>query len=288
MIERAYLSAVHRNIAPVRRGVPVVRSYRAGDAPSLVAVWNASHAGYAGLVTRSVEYWCWTLLSRPGMNAEDVLLLEDDGRVLGYGALWTRGTVLDFVVDPGQRPRARRAMIRQLLSALEDRARERGWDSIDFLLPASDRLMDKTLRGAAYLVERGPCFMAKVHNPQAFLLQLLHSRAQSLSAFSGQTFLLRLTPGNEPCLLQTRLLIRIGVSVAVEDVSDAGDQAADCTVELSISALVGLSLCGATPEELLQSSQLTIHPPSRRAEACRLLSVLALEPRWYTPRSDEF
>jgi hypothetical protein len=268
--------------------VPIVRNYRPGDAPSLLAIWNESYAGYAGLVTRSVEYWCWSILSRPGMNADDVLLLEADGRVLGYGALWTRGTVLDFVVDPEQRPRARRAMIRQLLSALEARARERGWDGIDFLLPASDRLMDETLRGAAYMVEPGPCFMAKVLNPQAFLLQLMRSREKSLSAFSGQSLVVTLTPGNEPFLLQTRLLIRIAETIGVEDVSDAPDRRADCTVQLSTTALVELIFCRATPEDMLQNSRLTIDPPSRRAEVCRLLSALALESPWYTPRSDAF
>lgn len=148
--------------------MPIVRNYRPGDEPNLVAVWNESYAGYAGLATHTVEYWRWSILSRPGMSADDVLVLEADGEVLGYAALWTRGTVLDFVVDPGQRPRARRAMIRQLLSALEERARQRGWDSIDFSLPASDRLTDKTLRAAAYRVERNSCFMVKVLNPQAF------------------------------------------------------------------------------------------------------------------------
>jgi hypothetical protein len=282
------LTALSGCSAPAHRSVPTVRNYRPGDAPSLVAVWNDSHAGYAGLVTRSVEYWCWSILCRPGMSADDVLLLEADGKVLGYAALWTRGTVLDFVVDPGQRPRARRAMIRQLLDALEARARERGWDSIDFLLPASDRLMDKTLRAAAYLVEPGPCFMAKVLNPQALLLQLMRGREKSWSAFSGQSLLVTLAPGNEPFLLQSRLLIRIGDSIGVEDVSDANDQRADCTVQLSISALAELIFCGVTAEDMLQNSRLTIDPPSRHAEVCRLLSALALEPRWYTPRSDEF
>jgi hypothetical protein len=268
--------------------VPIVRNYRPGDAPSLLAVWNASYAGYVGLVTRSVEYWCWSILSRPGMRADDVLLLEADGQVLGYAALWTRGTVLDFVVDPGQRPRARRALIRQLLSALEARARERGWDSIDFLLPASDRLMDQTLRRAAYLVEPGPCFMAKVLNPQAFLLQLIRSREKSLSAFSGQSLLVTLTAGNEPYLLQTRLFIRIGETTAVEDVSDTADARADCAVQLSISALVELIFCRAMPTDMLQKSQLTVDPPSRQTEVCRLLSALTLESKWYTPRSDAF
>jgi hypothetical protein len=268
--------------------VPIVRNYQPGDAPSLVAVWNDSYAGYAGLVARSVEYWCWTILARPGMRADDVLLLEADGQILGYAALWTRGTVLDFVVDPGQRPRARRALIRQLLSALEARARERGWDSIEFLLPASDRLVDKTLRAAAYLVVPGPCFMAKIHNPQALLLQLTRSRETSLSALSGQSFLVTLTPGNEPFFPPTRLFIRIADTIAIEDVSGASDSRADCTVQLSIGALTELIFCRAIPRDMLQRSLLTVDPPSRHPEVCALLSAVALESRWYTPHADQF
>jgi hypothetical protein len=269
-------------------GSLTVRNYRPGDAPSLVAVWNDSYAGYAGLVTRSVEYWCWSILSRPGMSADDVLLLEADGKVLGYAALWTRGTVLDFVVDPGQRPRARRVMIRQLLAALEERARQRGWDSIDFLLPASDQLIDRTLRAAAYLVEPGPCFMVRLLNPQALLLQLMRYREKSLIAFSGRSFLVTLIPGNDPFLLQTRLFIRIGETIAVEDVSDTGDRRADCGMQLSLSTLAELIFCRATAADLLQESRLTVEPASRRTEVCRLLDALALRSRWYTPHADEF
>jgi hypothetical protein len=70
--------------------VPIVRNYRPGDDARLVAVWNDSHADYAGLATRTVEYWRWNILSRPGMNADDVLLLEADGKILGYAALCDR------------------------------------------------------------------------------------------------------------------------------------------------------------------------------------------------------
>ncbi len=275
-------------IAQTHRRVPIVRNYRPGDAPSLVAVWNDSYAGYAGLATRSVEYWCWNVLARPGMSAEDILLLEAEGQVLGYAALWTRGTVLDFVVDPGQPPRARRAMIRQLLSALEEKARQHGWDSIDFVLPATDRLMDKTLRAAAYLVEPGPCFMVRLLNPQALLLQLMRSPERSLSALSGKSFLVALTPGNDPFLLQTRLFIRIGETVAVEDVSDTADRRADCAVQLSIGALAELIFCRAIAKDMLRNSLITIDPPSMHAEVCGLLSSLTLTSRWHTPRSDAF
>jgi ribosomal protein S18 acetylase RimI-like enzyme len=268
--------------------VPIVRNYRPGDEPNLVAVWNESYAGYAGLATHTVEYWRWSILSRPGMSADDVLVLETDGEVLGYAALWTRGTVLDFVVDPGQRPRARRAMIRQLLSALEERARQRGWDSIDFSLPASDRLTDKTLRAAAYRVERNSCFMVKVLNPQALLLQLMRNREKSLAALSGKSFLVTLTPGDDPLLLQTRLFIRIGQIIAVENVSDSTDRRADCNVQLSICALAEMIFCRATPQDMLRNSLISVDPPSRQMEVCRLLSSLSLDSRWHTPHSDTF
>jgi hypothetical protein len=268
--------------------VPIVRNYRPGDDARLVAVWNDSHADYAGLATRTVEYWRWNILSRPGMNADDVLLLEADGKILGYAALWTHGTVLDFVVDPRQRPRVRRAMIGLLVSALEERACARGWDSIEFLLPASDRLIDKTLRAAAYIADAGPCFMVRLLNPQALLLQLLRRRQERLSALSGKAFLFTLTRGDDPFLLQSRLLIRTGEATKVENVSDEIERTADCRVQLSIGTLTELIFCRATAESLLKNSLVTVDPPSRQAEICELLDLLALDARWYTPRSDSF
>ena len=266
----------------------VVRSYRPGDDTRVVALWNASYASYAGLATRTVEYWRWSILSRPGMNADDVLLLEIDGQVLGYAALWTGGTVLEFAVDPAQRSRTRRAMADRLVSALEQKARARGDDGIQFMLPASDRLIDRALRAAAYLVEPGPCFMVRLLNPQALLLQLLRQGRAELAAFDGKTVLFKLTPGDDPFLLQSRLLVRIGESIEVQNVSDASDCPADCTVQLTIGALAELIFCGAEPHGRRGNSLMTVDPPSRDADGRALLKALAIESRWFTPLSDTF
>ena len=53
-----------------------LRSYRPGDEPQIVKLWNDHYAGYAGLSTRTVEYWRWSILERPGLSPQDVLLVE--------------------------------------------------------------------------------------------------------------------------------------------------------------------------------------------------------------------
>jgi ribosomal protein S18 acetylase RimI-like enzyme len=125
-----------------------IRAYRTGDEGPIVELSNRSLALYAGWMQRTVEYWQWSILRRPGVSPADVLVLESDGRIVGYAALMQDGKVLDFSVAADQRRRKRRAFVKQLIRALEDNARERGCDLLTFALPASDQVVDTALRDA--------------------------------------------------------------------------------------------------------------------------------------------
>jgi hypothetical protein len=52
--------------------------------------------------------------------------------------------------------------------------------------------------------------------------------------------------------------------------------------------LAELIFCRARAKDMLRNSLITVDPPSRDGEVCRLLSSLALDPRWHTPHSDTF
>lgn len=266
-----------------------IRAYRAGDEAQVVALWNASYAPYAGLATHTIEDWCWAVLTRPGMDSQDIFLVEsDDARLIGYAALWTGGNVLEFAVDPALRRAERRRVTERLLWVLEARTRERNWGSVDLMLPVCDRVIDGALRAAGYATLEGPAVIVRVLNPAQLVGRLLAARAERLGALRGQTWLMKLTAGDDPILLQRRLLLRLADPPEVAPVADEDAPSADAAIELTAAALAELVFCGSDPREMLAAGRLRVEPPGREAQACQLTAALAVETPWYVPWSDTF
>lgn len=265
-----------------------VRAYRTGDEGPIVELSNLSLAPYAGWMRRTVEYWQWSILRRPGMSPADVLVLESDGRIVGYAAVLPDGKVLDFSVAADQRRRKRRAFVKQLISALECNARARGCDLLTFSLPASDRVIDTALRDAGYVVEQNLCFSLGILDPRSLLLQLLRARRPQLPSISPGMFTLELTPGDYPVLRVSRLLIRISPEVCVDDISQALEYPLECLISLDLCALTDLIFCRVPASALLRDSRLAITPAASAEAASRLLDGLIIEAPWHVPCCDGF
>jgi hypothetical protein len=267
----------------------VVRAYQPGDESSIVALSNRCLAPYAGWIPRTVEYWRWSTLARPGVEPTDILLLEKGGAIVGYTAMLGRdGSVLEFCVDPDQPSRGRRALIKQLIGALEEHARAHQCDDLTFWEPAADILMDKVLRESGYVVAQSQYFSAGILNPQYLLQQILAARGEQLTGLRITAFVFELSPGNYPFLLNSRLLVRLEPDVEVIDISDVAEYPRECVVRTDLCALTELLFCGATVDSILQRSQLDIQPQASVADARKLLETLAIRGSWHVPRSDAF
>ncbi len=266
----------------------LTRSYRPGDETRLVRLWNDSYAHYAGIATRTVEYWRWSILARPGMSQQDILLIEAHDHLLGYAVLWTEGKVLEMAVDPALAAASRSSVALRLLRAIEERARTRDCDSIELLLPACDRIVDRTLRAAGYAVEDGPALIVRVLNPLGLLRALTAGRAARLRRLRGWQLLIRLNAGDDPFLLQHRLRVRFGESIDIDDISGRAATAADAELQLSLAALAELLFCGSSPRRLLEAADLRVEPHAATSRALEFLGALAVEAHWYTPLADSF
>ncbi len=265
-----------------------IRDYRPGDESPIVELSNRSLATYAGWVPRTVENWRWSILGRPGIRTADVFVLESDGKVGAYAVLSQDGGVLDFVVDPARRRGTRRAYIKEMVRALEDRARSRDCDALMFSLPASDRLVDETLRAAGYVTERSDYYSIGILNPQVLLQQLLAARDSRLRSLRLGTLTFELTPGQYPFLLMTRLLVRLQPTVLVEDRSHAVECPSDAVIRIDLSSLTELIFCRVSVDSLLAGSQLQIEPGASAAEAREFLNALVIDADWHLPPYDGF
>jgi hypothetical protein len=265
-----------------------LRAFRPGDEDPIVALSNRCLAPYAGWVPRTVEYWRWSTLTRPGVEPTDILLLETAGKLVGYTALGRDGNVLDFCVDPDQPARGRRTLIKQLIVALEAHARARRYDSLTFSEPATDRLVDGALRASGYVVEQSQFFSLGVLNPLHLLQQILLARQSRLATLGVRSFVLELMPGRYPFLLNTRLLVQLDAELPIRDISDAAEYPGESVIRMDLCVLTDLIFCGVGVDSLLQQSQLDIRPAASMADARKLLDVIAIRAPWHVPRSDAF
>jgi hypothetical protein len=265
-----------------------VRTFQPGDEGSIVELSNHSLAPYAGWARRTVDYWRWNILARPGVHATDILLLQSDDKLVGYAALHESGVVLEFFVDPEQRFRKRRAFVKQLVSTLEGRARAHACDRLIFSLPATDKVTDKTLRAAGYVLEQGRFFSLGILNPKTLLRELLTARRSSIPSMRLQSFIFELTPGQYPFLLTRRLLVRLGSGIRVDDIVGEEGDPTDCVIRLDLCALTELIFCRVSVNSLLNRAQLEITPASSLGDARSLLNALIIDSTWHVPRSDSF
>jgi hypothetical protein len=265
-----------------------VRTYRPGDEDLIIELSNRSLAAYAGWVPRTLENWRWSIFTRPGIRTTDLLVLESEGKLGAYAVLRQDGSVLDFAVDPDQRPRTRRSYIKEMVHALEECARSRDCDSLMFSLPGSDQVVDEALRAAGYVVERSDYYSVGILNPQVLLQQLLDARRSRLRSLRLNALTFELTRGQYPFLLMSRLRVQLRPSVQVDDASDAAEYPRDCVVRIDLSSLTELIFCRVSVDALLAQSQLEIESESNAAEAREVLQALVIDADWHLPPYDGF
>lgn len=270
----------------VGRPESLIRTYSPKDVSALVELSNLCLAPYAGWVKRTPEYWQWSIMARPGVEPEDVLIMELDGQIVGFGALGPQGDVLDFGVHPLTSERPKR--VAQLVCALEARARARNLDAIAFSLPITDTATDQSLRECGYVVERNRFLGMGILNPQTLIKEVLSARLENLARLREKLIVLTLAAGQDPFLLMSRLLIRVNGGIEVDDISDADTYPQACVIATDLSALTELILGAGSLSDLIRQGRIRIEAASYRDDALTLLEALIIQAEWYVPYSDAF
>jgi len=215
-----------------------IRNYSSGDEKSLVAMWNLTYACYGGYVSRSPEYWRWSILERPGVSPQDILILQCSGEILGYGVLDPKGVVLELAISVKLSSRNREKIATRLVMALEERSRIRGDEIIRFKLPSTDEPVRRTLRRAGYREEGGESLQVVIVDPVSLLTKILCNRVSRIPEGWSPTFLLEISPGkNHFCPYQQ---LRINIRSRIVEKVDQMGVTADYTVGTDLSTLTDL------------------------------------------------
>lgn len=261
-----------------------LRTYRPGDETALVATWKEAHTGYGGFVPRTVRHWCWNILERPGVSAEDVQIFErEDGTIGGYGVLGASGQVLEFTIVETE-PVAREAIATSLADALERRARLRGFDTLEFGLPNTDEPVCRGLRKLGYRMEPSDSLQLLIVDLPGLIRAILQQRKAELASGWSPSILLRVAPGHYRFCPHHSLLISIGppISVAV----DPAETSADCSISMDLSVLAEMVFRQSTVQDVLNNGRVKVEPSSAMSDATKFLSLIVLRSDWYSPTAD--
>lgn len=274
---------------PSREPAAIARTFVAGDEPRLLDIWNRAYGSYAGQVRRTVEYWRWSIVERPGITPDDVVILTGGDGPIAYGVLGPAGAVLELAVDPAIVGQRREAVAAQLTQALEERCRTRGGETISFVLPHADDAVQRVLQRAGYRSESSSSFTATVVDVATLLDALLRHRQDRFPSGWSPTFRLVVERGADRVYPRLVTRVRIGPPLVIEaEAPEAGAPVdeVDCTISLALSALNRIVLRRGTFDDELAHGRVSVGPAGREHDARTLMSLITLTAPWYTPNAD--
>ncbi len=260
-----------------------LRPYRAGDETRLIALWQETFAGLVGYVERSATYWRWCILERPGVTAEDILIVEHRTQPVAYGVLGPGGQILEFVVQRKMRRGKRARVARELLDALEERARRRGHAAVEVQLPATDGTLARVLRRRGYLARHRDWLQWVIVDLAGLIERVLAHRAANLPSAWRRVFVLELESGHYRCVPYRCLRIETAPVRVQRDPSEASEA---IQVKTDMSTLADLLFNRLSWRRAAAEKRIHVWPPGARADVRRLLRALRVTRPWYTPLAD--
>jgi ribosomal protein S18 acetylase RimI-like enzyme len=261
-----------------------VRAYRESDAGALVALWKSAHRKYGGYVSRTALYWNWHILNRPGVSADDILVVHEGEKVLGYGVLAPNGYVLELAIEPTLPLGSRSEIATMLCDALENRAKAKGITRIDIAVPGDDQAICETLRAFDYAEATGDFFNMTIMNPVGLIQRVFEYRHKSIPQHWVKTFMLEFTNGYYRFNPFPKVYVQVGNKLTVTPV--ASDEHADCRINMSLSVFAELIFNRRAFRSAVTSGEITVTPHSEVHDAQQLFSLITLRVPWYSPLVD--
>jgi len=265
------------------------RTFSDGDAPALISLWNRVHAKYGGFVVKTEERWRWSILQYGAVSPASVIIVTSAGQILAYGALAANGTVLEFAVDADLNRQKRCAVCKYLVAKLEDAARALPAESLSFVAPASDALVDAILQDMGYVAERGDYFMLGILNPAVLVGAILSHANHQLPSTWNRRILVETPPSSYPVALQSRILIDIENGRArVTDASNTSPDNISWQFKIDFTALTDLIFRRSSLRALLAEHRIEVDTRCAASDAGIFFTALQIQADWYTPPSDAF
>ena len=268
------------------RASPEVRSYRPGDETALVDLWARAYADYGGSVPKTPEYWRWCVLERPGLEAEDIVILEENRTVTAYGVLGQKdtsvglgGTVLELAVEPSVSSKERARYASLLISVLEARSRERGDQVFEASVPSNEAALVRALTAAGFKAEKSDSLQLVIVDAAGLMRKILERRISELPD-TPVSFGLNFAKSEHRPLPLQRVRVELSpTSVHVEE----SKQRATCEVYTDLSSLLDIIFRRQDVDRVLRGGRIRAEPVDRTEALIAFLRLLVIRSNWYIP-----
>lgn len=268
----------------MQKDTQTVRNYREGDEEPIVVLWGRAYASFAGYVPRTVEYWRWCILERPGVSNEDIFIIDEEDKFVAYCVLGPKGKVLELAIEPNLTVKEKKNAAKLLIHAAEKRAIDRGDESIKIELPCTDIVTSEVLKKFDYRDTPGQMIHGVVMNIDTMIEKILNSRKGEIAANWFPVFLLVINSDHALFASPNQLLIKFNPEITVEP--DPAFVTYDIKVTSDLTTLTKLIFRQISVDDALKKSCLSISPFSEKNNCCVLFKLLAVSHPWYVPLAD--
>ena len=266
-----------------------IRTYQTGDEEQLVKLWDSAHTNYGGYVPKTPEYWRWCVVQRPGVEAEDILILEQEKHILAYAVLAQRtetrgytGTILEFAIGPWLPAAERKLVASELIAEVEKRSRLRGDELLNLMVPCEDEVVVKVLGKAGYKAEALEVFQLVIVDLVLLLRRILDKRKVILSSTQFSSFRIALQPGYyRYCPYES-----VRIELRPEPLVEESTFDADYTVFTDLSTITDIIFRRDSFNHALSTNKIKIKPENGVEPVRTLFQLLTLNSEWYLPTVD--
>ncbi len=261
-----------------------VRAFRRGDEVAIVDLCIAAQRRYGGHIPRSVSFWTWSILKRPGISPADILLVEAEEGIVGYGAVKGDGMVLDWAIDPSLTPQEQGRAADLLARALEERAAARGAETFTVSCVSAEDPASRALLEAGYRTDEAESMTVAVLDPPGLIAAILRARTGPKWGSPESRILLQLAPGGYRVNPSPRIGITWSDELAVTEADD--EFRPTFVIDTDLSSLTDLIFARVAVGSLLEAGRVSVEPEAARPSGLEFLQLLVLRSPWHIPPAD--
>ena len=254
------------------------RTYKEGDETELAEIFNRVYQQYAGFVPRTAEYWRWSCINRPDVEAEGILIVIDKGKIIGYAVVAKSGNIWELCYDPAYDGKA---VISTILEWSTEYVENAGGDSVVFNAPMDDHLLREVCSEFGFAEKPPPCLFLNVLDFPQFIHEILRLKQEKLKDYNEE---LLIKIKNSHGFYDKKISIKIENGTIT--VNKKTDDSSCVIIESDVSTIVSCILGTRGLLKAFFGSNIKVKPFWKTFKILKLFSLLKIKDPWFSPGTD--
>jgi hypothetical protein len=254
------------------------RTYREGDETELAKLFNRVYKKYAGFVPRTPEYWRWSCINRPDVEAEGIVIVNNGEETIGYAVVAKSGNIWEFCYDPEYEGKA---VISTILEWSTEYVTDAGGDSVVFNAPTDDQLLREVCLEFGFAEKPPPCLFLNVLDFPQFIHEILSLKQEKLKEYDEE-LLIKIKKSHGFYDKEISIKIEKGAITVNRKTNNNSCVIIESDVSTIVSCILGT-------QGLLQAflgSKIKVKPFWKTIKILKIFSLLKIKDPWFSPGTD--